>query len=312
MPIKSPTAAAQSLRRSAMRIPVGTEDELVGGTPAVGRVEGRVAFVTGAARGQGRAIAIRLAEEGADIIAVDIAAPVETAIGSSATEQDLVQTAEQVEALGRRAITARVDVRDYLALKSFLEDAAAELGHVDIIVANAGILSYGLSEQLTDDAWQTMIDIVLTGVWHTTKAAIPILKAQGTGGSIIISSSVGGLAPYEQVSHYVAAKHGVVGLMRTLALELGPFKIRVNTVNPTTVNTPMSRNSATYELFAPDLAECDRTMEALLPRFQALHALPIPWVEPEDIANAVLWLASDESRYVSGITLPVDGASLLK
>jgi NAD(P)-dependent dehydrogenase (short-subunit alcohol dehydrogenase family) len=157
-----------------------------------------------------------------------------------------------------------------------------------------------------------MIDTNLTGVWHAAKAAIPHLKAGGRGGSIILTSSTAGLKPYEHMAHYVAAKHGVVGLMRTLALELAPDMIRVNSVHPTSVNTDMIQNAPTYALFAPDLEEKDRTKERLAERFQAMDALPIPWVEPVDISNAVLWLASDESRYVTGVTLPVDAGCLLK
>jgi (+)-trans-carveol dehydrogenase len=274
----------------------------------VGRVEGKVAFVTGAARGQGRAEAVRLAEEGADIIAFDVAAPVETNVAPPATPEDLAETARQVAALGRRIITEQIDVRDYDALKHCLDAAVAELGRLDIVVANAGLWSYGLSEDLTEEAWQVVIDVVLTGVWHTTKAAIPILKKQGTGGSIILTSSVGGLKAYLNTSHYVAAKHGVVGLMRTLALELAPFNIRANTVNPTSVNTPLIHNPATYALFAPDMAEPSE--DVVRERFQGTQLLQQPWVEPSDVANAVLFLASEESRYITGVTLPIDLGSL--
>jgi NAD(P)-dependent dehydrogenase (short-subunit alcohol dehydrogenase family) len=180
------------------------------------------------------------------------------------------------------------------------------------VIANAGLWSYGLAQDLTEEAWQTVIDVDLTGVWHTTKAAIPILKEQGTGGSIILTSSAMGLKASPNLAHYVAAKHGVVGLMRTPALELAADNIRVNTVNPTTVNTDLIQNAPTYELFAPDLAVADRTREVIEPRFETLNALDIPWVEPEDVANAILWLASDEARYVTGITLPVDAGTLLK
>jgi (+)-trans-carveol dehydrogenase len=157
-----------------------------------------------------------------------------------------------------------------------------------------------------------MIDVDLTGFWHAVKAAIPHLRAGGRGGSIILTSSTMGLKAEPNIGHYNSAKHGVVGLMRTLALELAPDFIRVNSVHPTTVNTHMVQNSATYEVFAPDLPAAERTREALAPRFQNLNAMPIPWVEPAEISNAVLWLASDESRYVTGITLPVDAGQMLK
>jgi SDR family mycofactocin-dependent oxidoreductase len=276
-----------------------------------GRVEGKVAFVTGAARGQGRSHAIRLAQEGADIIAIDLAGPIDTVPYPLATPQDLAQTVKEVEALDRRIIATQADVRDYAAVKAALDDGVAQLGRLDIVSANAGILSFGTVADLEDKAWQDVLDVNLTGVWHAAKAAIPHLRAAG-GGSIILTSSAAALRAQPHIGHYVAAKHGVVGLMRTLALELGPGMIRVNTVHPTVVNTDMAHNGPTYELFAPDLPEAERTKENLRDRFTATNVLPIPWVEPVDISNAVLWLASDESRYVTGVTLPVDaGNSLL-
>ncbi len=276
------------------------------------QLEGKVAFITGAARGQGRAEAVRFAREGAGIIAIDIAAPIETSIAAPATPADLAETVRLVEAVGGTIYSAQADVRDYDKLKFVLDEGVAELGRLDIVVANAGLWSYGLAHELTELAWDTVIDVDLTGVWHTTKAAIPILKQQGTGGSIILTSSALGLKTSPNVAHYVAAKHGVVGLMRTLALELAPDNIRVNTVNPTSVNTDLIQNAQTYELFAPDLAPEDRTREVISARFEATNALKLPWVEAEDVANAVLWLASDEARYVTGITLPVDAGTLLK
>ena len=276
-----------------------------------GRVEGKVAFITGAARGQGRSHAIRLAQEGADIIAVDLAAQVDSVPYPLATPDDLAGTVKEVEALDRRIIAAQADVRDYGALKKALDDGVAELGRLDIVSANAGVASFGRAEELPEQTWQDVIDTNLTGIWHAAKAAIPHLRAAG-GGSIILTSSVLGLRASGNTGHYVAAKHGVVGLMRTLALELAPDMIRVNSVLPTTVDTDMIHNAGMYALFAPDLDEKDRTKERVTERFQAPHALPIPWVEPVDISNAVLWLASDESRYVTGVTLPVDGGFLVK
>jgi SDR family mycofactocin-dependent oxidoreductase len=277
-----------------------------------GRVEGKVAFITGAARGQGRSHAIRLAQEGADIIAVDLAGRVDSVPYPMSTPEDLAQTVKEVEALDRRIIATEADVRDYGALKQALDKGVAELGRLDIVSANAGIVSYGRADELPEQTWQDMINTNLTGAWHAAKAAIPHLKAGGRGGSIILTSSTAGLKAMENLAHYVSAKHGVVGLMRTLALELAPDMIRVNSVHPTTVNTDMIQNAATYALFAPDLNEKDRTRERLTQRFQALNALPVPWVEPGDISNAVLWLASDESRYVTGVTLPVDAGFLVK
>jgi (+)-trans-carveol dehydrogenase len=276
-----------------------------------GRVAGKVAFITGAARGQGRSHAIRLAQEGADIIAVDLTGQIDSVPYAMSTPADLAQTVKEVEALDRRIIATQADVRDYGAVKAALDAGVAELGHLDIVSANAGIFSFGTLEELDEQHWQDMLDVNLTGVWHTAKATIPHLRAAG-GGSIILTSSTAGLMAIPNIGHYVAAKHGVVGLMRTLALELAPDFIRVNSVNPTTVNTGMVQNAATYALFAPDLPVAERTKEALAPRFQGLNSLPIPWVEPVDISNAVLWLASDESRYVTGITLPIDAGQLTK
>jgi SDR family mycofactocin-dependent oxidoreductase len=276
-----------------------------------GRVAGKVAFVTGAARGQGRSHALRLAQEGADIIAVDIEGQIDSVPYPMSTPADMARTVAEIEALDRRVVATRADVRDFDALKAAVDDGVAQLGRLDIVSANAGIFSFGALADLSDRTWQDMIDVNLTGVWHAVKAAIPHLKAAG-GGSIVLTSSTAGLKGMENIGHYVAAKHGVVGLMRTLALELAPDMIRVNSVHPTSVNTDMIQNAATYELFAADLPVAERTQDVLRPRFAALNALPIAWVEPVDISNAVLWLASDEARYVTGVTLPVDAGMLTK
>jgi len=217
----------------------------------------------------------------------------------------------QVEALDRRIVAAQADVREYDAVKSAVEEGVAQLGRLDIVAANAGIFSQGRAEEITDQQWDEMIDTNLKGVWHTAKAAIPHLRAAG-GGAIILTSSAAGLKGYQNFAHYVAAKHGVVGLMRTLALELAPDMIRVNSVHPTSVDTDMIQNQMLYALFAPDLEESERTRENLGERFKTMNALPIPWVEPVDISNAVLFLASDEARYITGVTLPVDAGSLTK
>jgi (+)-trans-carveol dehydrogenase len=276
-----------------------------------GRVAGKVAFITGAARGQGRSHALRLAQEGADIIAVDICGQIGTVPYPMATEADLAETVREVEALDRRIVATQADVRDYGAVKAALDEGVAQLGRLDIVSANAGIFGFSTLEAMDEVTWQDMIDVNLTGVWHAVKAAIGHLRASG-GGSIILTSSTAGLKAIPNTGHYNAAKHGVVGLMRTLAQELAPDRIRVNSVHPTAVDTDMIQNAATYELFAADLPEAERTREALAPRFGALNLLPIPWVDPVDISNAVLWLASDEARYVTGVTLPVDAGLLIK
>ena len=277
----------------------------------MGRLDGKVAFVTGAARGQGRSHALRMAQEGADIIAIDIAAQIDTVSYKMATQEDLDETVRQIEALDRRIVATKADVRDYDALKAAVDEGVAQLGKLDIVAGNAGIFTDGRADELSEEKWDDMIAVNLTGVWHTAKAAIPHLKANG-GGAIILTSSTAGLQGYENFAHYVSAKHGVVGLMRTLALELAPDMIRVNSVHPTSVNTDMIHNKMTYDLFAPDLDEKDRTRENLAGRFQGMNALPIPWVEPVDISNAVLFLASDEARYITGVTLPVDAGSTTK
>ena len=276
-----------------------------------GRVEGKVAFITGAARGQGRAHAVRLAQEGADIIAVDICKPIESVLIPLSTPEDLAETADLVKAHNRRIFTAEVDVRDYDALKSAVDTGVEQLGRLDIIVANAGIGNGGATLDKTSERdWTDMIDVNLAGVWKTVKAGVPHILAGGRGGSIILTSSVGGLKAYPHTGHYVAAKHGVVGLMRTFAVELGQHMIRVNSVHPTNVNTPLFMNEPTMRLFRPDLQ--NPGPDDLKAVAQMMHTLPVGWVEPEDISNAVLFLASDESRYITGVTLPIDAGSCLK
>jgi (+)-trans-carveol dehydrogenase len=265
-------------------------------------VQGKVAFITGAARGQGRSHAIRLAQEGADIIAVDICEDVPGVPYAGATEADLDQTVKEVESLDRRIVAQKADVRDLSSLQAAVDEGMAQFGHIDVVCANAGIGTFGPAMELSEDDWQTMLDINLTGVWKTVKAAAKPMVERGEGGSIILTSSTAGLAAFPNLAHYVAAKHGVVGLMRTLAVELAPLRIRVNSVHPTTVDTPMVQNPAMYELFGMPGA----TREQVAEGFKPLNALPIPWVDPVDISNAVLFLASDEARYVTGVTLPVD------
>lgn len=277
-----------------------------------GRVEGKVAFVTGAARGQGRSHAVRLAEEGADIIAVDVCKPISSNTEiPAATPDDLAETADLVKNLNRRIVTEQVDVRDYDALKAALDSGVEQLGRLDIIVANAGIGNGGQTlDHLGEADWTDMIDVNLAGVWKTVKAGVPHLISGGQGGSIILTSSVGGLKAYPHTGHYIAAKHGVVGLMRTFAVELGHHMIRVNSVHPTNVNTPLFMNEGTMKLFRPDLENPGPDDMAVVA--QMMHVLPIGWVEPRDISNAVLFLASDEARFVTGLPMTVDGGSMLK
>ncbi|CQD03575.1 carveol dehydrogenase [Mycobacterium europaeum] len=277
-----------------------------------GRVEGKVAFITGAARGQGRSHAVRLAQEGADIIAVDICRPISSSSEiPPATPDDLAETADLIKGLDRRVVTAEVDVRDYDALKAAVDGGVEQLGRLDIICANAGIGNGGQTlDKTSEDDWRDMIDVNLSGVWKTVKAGVPHLISQGQGGSIILTSSVGGLKAYPHTGHYIAAKHGVVGLMRTFAIELGQHFIRVNSVHPTNVNTPMFMNEGTMKLFRPDLK--NPGPDDLKVAAQFMHVLPIGWVEPVDISNAVLFLASDEARYITGLPVTIDAGSMLK
>jgi SDR family mycofactocin-dependent oxidoreductase len=277
---------------------------------AVGRVDGRVALITGAARGQGRSHAVRLAEEGADIIAFDLCGPIATARHSMASRADLDETVAAVSARGRRIVAAVVDVRDLDGLRRATENAVAELGRLDIVVANAGIFSFAPAIELSEQAWQDVIDVNLTGVWKTCVAAVPSMLAAGNGGSVVIISSAAGLTAFRDSAHYVSAKFGVVGLMKSLALELGEHGIRVNSVNPTTVDTKMVIDDATIRHFLPDQEEPDfEDFKALM---REPHILPVPWVEPVDVSNAVVFLASDESRFVTGVALPVDAGLLTK
>jgi (+)-trans-carveol dehydrogenase len=216
-----------------------------------------------------------------------------------------------VKGHNRRIVTAEVDVRDYDALKAAVDSGVEQLGRLDIIVANAGIGNGGDTLDKTSEYdWQEMIDVNLSSVWKSVKAGVPHLIAGGNGGSIVLTSSVGGLKAYPHCGSYVAAKHGVVGIMRSFAVELGQHMIRVNSVHPTHVSTPMLHNEGTFKMFRPDLESPGP--DDMAPICQMFHTLPIPWVDPIDISNAVLFLASDEARYITGVTLPVDAGSCLK
>jgi SDR family mycofactocin-dependent oxidoreductase len=276
----------------------------------MGLLEGQVALVTGAARGQGRSHAVRLAEEGADIVAIDIAAQVESVPYALATEADLQQTEKLVSATGRQVHAVRADVRDQPALDAAVARAVAEFGRLDIVVANAGVISYGYTWELPDEQWRDVVDINLTGVFHTVKAAIPAMIAAGNGGSIVLTSSVLGMKGTTGASSYVATKHAVNGLTQALANELGPHRIRVNSVNPSNVATDMVLNPVTLGLFRPDLdaPTPDDVREAMT----AMHPFPIPWVEPMDVSNVVVFLASEAARYITGVSLPVDAGLLAR
>jgi SDR family mycofactocin-dependent oxidoreductase len=267
-----------------------------------GRVAGKVAFITGAGRGQGRSHAIRLAEEGADIIAVDICQDYATVGYGMATPADLAETVKAVEALDRRIIASPADVRDAAALKAAVDDGVAQLGRLDIVCANAGICTIQSWDEVTPQVWQDTLDTNLTGVWNTMVAATPHLIAAG-GGSIICTSSTAGIKGLPYLAPYVAAKHGVVGIAKTMANELAVHKIRVNTVHPTGVDTPMGSGLG--------------GLEALIARDPNLgpiymNALPVESVQPRDISHAVLFLASDEAQYVTGLEFTVDAGNTIR
>ncbi|MGC5614910.1 mycofactocin-coupled SDR family oxidoreductase [Georgenia sp. Z1491] len=276
-----------------------------------GRLEGKVALVSGGARGQGRSHALRLAEEGADIITFDVVAPIDGVEYPAPTAEDLAETVAQVEALDRRIVARTADVRDWAAVKAVVDEGVAELGgRLDVVSASAGIFTFGTpAVEESEESWDTMLDINLKGVWRTVKAAAPHMIEAGNGGSVVLTSSTAGLQGTANVGSYTAAKHGVVGLMRTLALELGTHRIRVNTVHPTAVSTPMVLNDALYRLFAPDLE--NPTEDVFRERIEALHALPVSAVEPVDISNAIVWLSSEEARYVTGTEIKVDAGFTL-
>jgi SDR family mycofactocin-dependent oxidoreductase len=264
------------------------------GAPNVHRFEGKIAFVTGAARGQGRAVAVRLAAEGADVIAVDICADLATTAYPGASEQDLAETVRQVEKRGRRIVAAKADVRDFEGLKSALERGVRELGGLHVVVANAGSTAAATAWEISAEQWRETLDVNLTGAFHTAKAAIPIMLDQATGGAIVFTSSVAGLRGLPLVADYVAAKHGVTGLAKGLANELAKYRIRVNSVHPHGVNTDLKPGLR-------EIIEQDSELSALY-----MGSFPDQVSEAEDIAAAIAWMASDEARHVTGVQLPVD------
>jgi SDR family mycofactocin-dependent oxidoreductase len=280
----------------------------------MGLLEGKVVLISGAARGQGRSHAVRLAEEGADIIAFDICADIATIPYPLGQWSDLIETAKLVKQAGGRIVISRTDVRDAEAVHTAVDAGVAELGRLDIIIANAGVTSYAPAQELSDQAWRDVIDVDLTGAWNTARAGLRHLLDGGRGGSIIFTSSSMAHYGVSNIAAYSAAKAGLVGLMQSLAVELGPHMIRVNTVHPTGVITPMIRNQATIELFLPGSNLTPETMtDADWDRFKdiarGLNVLPIPWMETVDVSNALIYLTSDQGRYVSGTQLRIDAAS---
>jgi SDR family mycofactocin-dependent oxidoreductase len=271
------------------------------------RLEGKIAFITGAARGQGRSHAIRLATEGADIIAVDICKQIDTVPYPLSTPEDLEQTVKEVEALGRRIVATEADVRDAAAIQSVVDAGIAEFGRLDIVLANAGIAPHSVQEKDALKAYMDTVDVNLNGVRHTVQAAAPFMIKQNQGGAIVVTSSAQGLSGAGGTGTgandgYVAAKHGVVGLMRTWAHWLAPHMIRVNSIHPNGVSTPMVLNEP-LQAFINQNPEVAQSLSNLM---------PVELIEARDVSNAIAWLVSDEARYVTGVTLPVDAGFAAK
>ncbi|NMM90749.1 3-ketoacyl-ACP reductase [Rhodococcus sp. SRB_17] len=264
--------------------------------------EGKVALITGAARGQGRAHAQALAEGGATIIAIDCCTDVDTIPYPLARTEDLKETERLVEAAGSRCITMEIDTRDSAGIRAAVSRSISEFGRLDICIANAGVVSFGKITDLTDVQWATMIDINLTGVFNTLRAAAPPMIEQGFG-RIITVASMGGRAGTPNLGHYSAAKWGVIGLTKSLALETAGSGVTANTVCPGTVSTNMVHNQAMYSLFAPDID--NPTKEQVAGRYAGLNPMRVPWSEVSDVTAAVLYLASDQARHVSGTTLEI-------
>lgn len=276
----------------------------------MGQLDGKVAFITGIARGQGRAHAVALAREGADIIGLDLCREIDSTPYPGTTLEDLEETIRLVKETGRQIVAKQADVRDMAQVQEALDSGVQELGRVDIVLANAGICAGGLSWEITEEAWREMIDVNLTGVWHTAKAAIPRMISQGDGGSIVITASIDGIRAAPNISSYAASKFGANGLMESLAAELGPYNIRVNSMNPTCVDTPMIGNEFVWGLFRPDLEH--PTKEQVADQFAATHALDVPWIDPEDVSTSIVYLVSDAAKYVTGHKMVMDAGYMVK
>ena len=270
------------------------------GSLEMGMLDGKVAFITGAARGQGRSHALRLAEEGADIVAIDLCGQIDSVPYQLGTSEDLEQTVKAVEALGRKIVARETDVRDAPGLKHVVSEATSALGPINIIVANAGIAT-AFSKVDPETAFRDVLDVNLVGVWNTVIAAAPSMQQAGKGGAIVLISSTQGLKGTGgdgTAGHcgYAASKHGIIGLMRSFAHWLAEYNIRVNTLHPTGVETPMIMNEAISACFESN----PRAAEV------ATNLLPVPMIQPADVSDAVLWLVSDQAKYVTGVTLPID------
>jgi len=275
-------------------------------------LEGRVAFVTGAARGQGRAHAVRLANEGADIVAVDVCGPVsDTITYPPATPEDLAETASAVEATGRKVLAREVDVRNLAAQQQVVADAIEQFGRLDVVVANAGVLSWGRMFEMSEEQWDSVIDVNLNGTWRTIRATVPAMIEAGNGGSIIVVSSSAGLKATPGNSHYAASKHGLVAITNSLALEVGEFGIRVNSIHPYSIDTPMVEPEAMMEIFGK--------YPTYIHSFSPMPFRPVnhvgkkglqEFMTAEEVSDVVTWLASDASATISGSQIAVDRGTM--
>jgi SDR family mycofactocin-dependent oxidoreductase len=268
----------------------------------MGRFDGRVVLITGAARAQGRSHAVTLARQGADVAICDIAAPMEWAPYEPATPEDLEETARLVRAEGRRVHSAQLDVADSSQVDDFVASTIAELGQIDGLCANAAIYSLNAIVDMDDVQWQRTIDVNLTGVFNSIRAVLPHMIERKTG-RIVAISSVGGRAGFTNAAHYVTTKWGVIGLVKCAAAEAAPHGITANAICPTSVNTPMILNERNYRQLVPELEH--PTLEDALPALEAINPMPGPWVDVEDVSNALAFLLSDEARFISGETLGV-------
>ena len=265
-----------------------------------GRVEGKIALITGACRGQGRSHAVLLASQGADVVITDL----------EAESEELAETARLVEECGRRAVAVTADIRDFDQVKAVADAGYEAFGKVDVVVANAGVSNFAKTWELTEEQWDLTLDVNVKGVWHTCKSVIPRMIEAGSGGSIVITGSTTSERGLIGLGHYAASKHGVLGLGRSMANELGEYMIRVNLVHPSAVYTPLMTRPSVYKRMLPHLD--NPTLEDYEQASAKRHILPVGWVEPIDISHAVLWLASDDSRFVTGAAIPVDAGMIQK
>lgn len=269
-------------------------------------LEGKTALITGGARGQGASHALALAAEGADVAICDISTPAATPPYGTATADDLRATEKAVLATGRRCLAVEADVRDRGAVRELVARTLAELGPIDIVIANAGIITYNSVWELTDEQWDEVVDTNLTGVWNTVRACVPSMIEAGRGGSIVLVSSTAGKVAVPGAASYTAAKHGVVGLTKSLAVELSAFNIRVNAIHPTGVATPMVLNQASYDMFCGHAGGTEEEAREIGSR---MNLLPVGFVDPAEVSRTVLYLVGDDSRWVTGASLMIDAGA---